>query len=140
MNNTIKSILLALSVLTAPMSVFAAEGAKKVPQQAIDACASKAIGDSCSFTGRKNNTLEGTCRESRRMPGKTVCMPKPPQQAFDACNGKAEGDACTFTGRRDNTVNGNCKKSKHTEGKMICKPAKMLRDGAKPAEKTAPAQ
>lgn len=33
------------------------------PQEAIDACSSKSVGDSCSFSGRNGDAVSGTCIE-----------------------------------------------------------------------------
>lgn len=99
-------------------------GHRPIPKEAMDACSGKAAGDACSFTGRMNNTVEGTCRTPPRAEGQVVCMPKPPKEAFDACKGKAEGDACTFTGRKGTAMSGNCKKPPVGGEEMVCRPAK----------------
>lgn len=104
-------------------------GHRPIPKEAIDACNGKTAGETCSFTGRMDNTIEGTCRTPPRAEGQVVCVPKPPQQAFDACKGKAEGDTCTFTGRRGMNVNGTCKKPPVGGEDMVCRPDKRPMSG-----------
>ena len=43
------------------------------PQEAITACESKNVGDSCSFTGRREETVSGTCVEVEEQ---IVCAPE----------------------------------------------------------------
>lgn len=37
------------------------EGRRGPPPEAIEACAGKSADDPCSFTGRRDDTIEGTC-------------------------------------------------------------------------------
>lgn len=36
-------------------------GRRGPPPEAIEACAGKSANDACSFTGRRDDTIEGTC-------------------------------------------------------------------------------
>lgn len=105
------------------------KGPRPMPKEAIEACNGKTIGETCSFKGRKNDNVEGTCRTPPQTEGQVVCVPKPPQQAFDACKGKSEGDTCTFTGRENRTVNGMCKKSPMGDEEMVCRPQRPMLPG-----------
>ena len=69
------------------------------PAEALQACASLAVGATCSFTvdGRQ---LSGTCRTGPNGEA-AACMPDhphgPPPEAFQACSGLQEGAGCTVT-------------------------------------------
>jgi hypothetical protein len=47
------------------------------PQEAIDACSSRAEGDACSVTFG-DHTMEGTCRKGPNGDGPLACAPKGP--------------------------------------------------------------
>ena len=57
--------LLTLSMASASVSCAAGPGDRGRPQgpppEAIQACADLAEGDPCSFTGRRNDEITGTC-------------------------------------------------------------------------------
>jgi len=46
------------------------------PQQAIDACAKAKTGDTCSFKGRNDQDVSGTCEAARRGGAALVCRPQ----------------------------------------------------------------
>ena len=50
-------------------------GRRGPPPEAIDACSGKASGDACSFTGRRNEALEGTCATGRGGGDQIACRP-----------------------------------------------------------------
>lgn len=45
------------------------------PPEAIDACSNLAEGDACSFTGRRDDTLEGTCMSPPEGGDGLACAP-----------------------------------------------------------------
>ncbi|MBS0290672.1 MAG: hypothetical protein JSS07_11640 [Proteobacteria bacterium] len=92
------------------------------PQQIIDACKSKADGDSCAFTGPRGKEHEGTCHTLPRN-GSLVCIPKPPKIAIDACQNKKEGDSCSFNAPDNNTINGTCLTPPHDKKELACRPS-----------------
>lgn len=72
MNHAVKFVTLAV-VLAAPLAVFASpERGERPgpPPEAIEACASAEEGDACSFEGRNDDIVEGTC-----MPGPVPELP-----------------------------------------------------------------
>ena len=46
------------------------------PPEAIDACANLSEGDSCSFTGRRDDTVEGTCMRPPEGGDELACAPE----------------------------------------------------------------
>jgi len=62
-----KSVAVIFYVLMMTTSVScAAPGSRGgPPPEAIEACAELSIGDSCSFTGRRDDTVEGSCGTPR---------------------------------------------------------------------------
>ena len=55
----------AVAALWAVASVAQPEGGPRrgpPPKEAVDACADAAEGDACSFSGRNDDTVKGTCR------------------------------------------------------------------------------
>ena len=52
------------------------------PPEAIEACADLAEGNACSFTGRRNDEITGTCMVSRKTDKGLVCAPEggPPRE------------------------------------------------------------
>ena len=130
------------------------------PQVAIDACADLTLDDDCTFTGRRGETVSGTCED---IPGgELACVPAggagcargqggsggqgsgpggqgpggehpgPPQEATSACASLAADAACRFTGRDGDTVEGTCK-SPPDGTALACAPARGERQGP-PAE------
>ena len=74
-------LVLALSLMF-PIAVLAADPAppppppKRVPPKAaFDACAKAKQGDACSFKGRMNRDLSGTCEVPRDGGKVLVCRP-----------------------------------------------------------------
>jgi hypothetical protein len=126
---TIHKITACVSILAATIFISAQSdgqrGPHKPPQEAIDACKDKADNDSCTFTGRNQDQLEGTCHKGPDGQGELACHPKPPKEALDACQGKAERDACSFTGRNQENVQGTCMKGPKGEGELACRPEHM---------------
>lgn len=59
----INPVLLALTLANPGGGGQAPDGERPrhPPREALDACADKDSGDSCSFTGREDATVEGTC-------------------------------------------------------------------------------
>ena len=120
------------------------------PQVAIDACATAASGDACTFT-LDTTTLTGLCltRPAHGSGGHhgggsgapppppdagsgsdtttdtttLICVPPPPQALIDACAGLAVDAACTFTSPRDGAdETGTCQTS--AVGNVIaCRPS-----------------
>jgi hypothetical protein len=80
------------------------------PQQAFDACKSKASGDACTVTfGDK--TVDGTCKAHPEGATTLACHPAhmgPPPEAIAACTSKAANDACTVTFKDGKTMAGTC--------------------------------
>lgn len=60
---TTNSFLIALSLTFAAAPVGVAQPPQGgPPQEALDACDGQDDGSLCAFTGRRGETLEGTCR------------------------------------------------------------------------------
>lgn len=87
------------------------------PQEAIDACTGKAVGDACSFA-LGGQTLTGKCvapPPNAPAGAAAACLPDrppgppqgPPPEAIEACKGKAAGDDCSVT-HDGRTLNGKC--------------------------------
>lgn len=128
-------ICLTIGLAALLSSPIQAEEMRKPPKEALDACSSKADGDSCSFTGLQNNTLKGTCRKCYQ--GPLACVPTPPKEAFDACSGKAENDSCTVNMPDNNKINGSCRKGPSGEAGLACIPAQPPKEeGNEPAGNT----
>ncbi|MBN8657354.1 MAG: hypothetical protein J0M11_16605, partial [Anaerolineae bacterium] len=49
-------------------------GRHEPPQAAIDACSTSQLNDACSFTGRNNNTVNGSC-QTPQSSSQLVCVP-----------------------------------------------------------------
>lgn len=97
----------------------------KPPQEAIDACASHAEGDTCSVTFH-DRTMEGTCRKGPNGEGTLACAPKgpppgPPPAAVQACTSLAKGDACKVT-FGDRTLDGTCVTGPNGNEPLACLP------------------
>ncbi|MGC4121445.1 MAG: hypothetical protein QM765_44095 [Myxococcales bacterium] len=105
-------------------------GAMQPPLEALAACASLKVGDSCSFAfdGR---TMNGTCRGPADKPA--ACAPNdlpphgghhgPPAAALDACKSLRDGDSCSFSldGR---SVTGSCRTGPEGQS-AACLPSDM---------------
>jgi hypothetical protein len=62
--NTMLAVLLLLHAslaTTASARPGGGEGRRGPPPEAIEACEGKSANDPCSFTGRRDDTIEGTC-------------------------------------------------------------------------------
>lgn len=110
----------AVLTLTAEAMAALAPPPRLPPQEAIDACASLAAGDACSFAlgGR---TVAGTCRlgpdglksacapsDSPPPPPKDQGAPKPPPQAaLDACASLSADAPCSVV-LDGHTISGRC--------------------------------
>ncbi len=46
------------------------------PPEAYEACADKSAGDSCEMTGRRGDTLQGSCFVPKEEEGSLVCAPE----------------------------------------------------------------
>ncbi len=115
------------------------------PPEAFAACESKQAGDQAQFTGRRGETVTGTCESGKD--GKLFLKPDhppgqagpkdsshspeqqddgqrrqqgPPPEAFAACESKQAGDQAQFIGRRGETVTGTCENGK--DGRLFLKP------------------
>ncbi|RTE65119.1 hypothetical protein EH243_13730 [Amphritea opalescens] len=69
----IMATALGLLLSTAAMSAPERRGP---PKEAIEACASATKGDSCSFSGRRGETLQGIC--DSQDDDKLACAPENP--------------------------------------------------------------
>ena len=112
------------------------------PAEAIAACEGKQEGDQAQFTGRRGETVTGTCQKGKD--GRLCLKPDhppedreegqgnteqqgqgqrpsgPPPEAITACEGKQEGDQAQFTGKQGETVTGTCQSGK--DGTLFLKP------------------
>ena len=78
------------------------------PPEAIQACASKNTGDTCTFTGR-DRQVDGTCElREQTLACRPAHPPGPPPEALAACQGKQDGEACTVT-FQDQQLQGQCR-------------------------------
>ena len=62
-----RTVILAVLLFT-PMTGCASDGDRsgrrqRPPAEAIEACKGKSVGDSVTFTGRRGETLQASCRE-----------------------------------------------------------------------------
>lgn len=57
-----------------PPNQAAARGTRRPPREALAACRRKAVGQPCSFTGRRKETLSGVCRDVQGPAN--ACVPK----------------------------------------------------------------
>lgn len=106
------------SALCAP-----SEGMKRgegPPQEMVDACKGRAVGDAVQVTIQGGRTVSGICRQ---IDGTLVMIPKPPQAAIDACKGRAEGDSAQMKRPNGETVNGTCRM---VDGKLTLMPADAM--------------
>jgi len=66
-----------LGVLLSTMAMAerpAGPGRKGPPPEAVEACASASVRDSCNFSGRRGENLQGTCETVRDE--QLVCLPE----------------------------------------------------------------
>lgn len=93
MNKIVTGILCASLTLGMASAVFASAGTTggKTPsgkvaggelapvvKKAVEACKGKAAGDACTFTGRKDNTINGKCKQRRKADKPLICHPERP--------------------------------------------------------------
>ncbi|HEX4337612.1 MAG TPA: hypothetical protein VH062_16980 [Polyangiaceae bacterium] len=130
MHVNIRSLFVAL-LFGAPLAAQSAGGGPpphgQPPQEAIEACASKAEGDACSVTFH-DRTMDGTCRKGPNGEGTLACAPKgpppgPPPEAVQACANLAKGDACKVT-FGDHTMEGTCVNGPSGNEPLACFPAR----------------
>jgi len=98
---------------------------RKPPQEAFDACKSKARGDACTVTLR-DHAITGQCDappDETQLACRPDHPPGPPPEVLEACTGKAEGDACSFTTPDDQTIAGTCAKGPNGEAQLGCRPS-----------------
>lgn len=63
---TVATLLLTLTILLPSISFANGQQGRRPkgpPPEAIEACEGKNAGDSVTFTGRRNDTIEATCKE-----------------------------------------------------------------------------
>lgn len=81
------------------------------PKEAVDACAKKTAGDTCSFQIHDRD-IAGSCDTGPDGNGPLACHPDgpppPPPEAVEACAKSARGDTCSFTGPDGEAVSGTC--------------------------------
>jgi hypothetical protein len=87
---TLTVALIAVLAITVAWPAFAerSDGRRErrgPPAVAIEACTDAAAGDSCSFIGRRDDELTGTCESRREM---IVCVP----EGHDARHRQRGGD------------------------------------------------
>ena len=114
MNRSTRVLGAALSFLIAPLALAQAPSPPLPPQEAVDACAGRESGASCSFQHDGHN-VAGSCGV---IPGGTTvaCHPPhfhfhhgPPPEALEACKGQQDGASCQFTAPRGETIAGVCR-------------------------------
>lgn len=119
MSRSIRVLGAAASFLIAPLALAQAPAPPSPPQEAVDACAGREAGASCSFQ-HDGQAVGGSCVA---MPGSTTvaCAPLhlrfgPPPEALAACKDQQEGAACQFTAPRGETITGVCRNGPRGEG------------------------
>ena len=117
-------------------------GHRGPPPEAISACQGKAVSATCSFTGRKGESVEGVCRGAPD--GDTskpvACAPNhppggqggpgghhgPPPEALQACQGKSQGATCSVETPDGQTLGGKCDRPPNDSSKpLACRPDNM---------------
>ena len=78
---TLATLLLAPLAEAKPRDLQGGDGARRGPPQvAFDACANQAEDSACSFTGRRDETVRGSCvaprHEQPEQEGSLVCVPE----------------------------------------------------------------
>lgn len=103
--------LCSVALLVFSVGSFADEGqgdrprpGHKPPQEAIDACSGKNDGDACSFTGRRDNNVEGFCRRGPSQEHELVCVPRNHRHAHPLDSGKGDNGSEQF---RNDDAGGN---------------------------------
>jgi hypothetical protein len=114
MNRSTRSLGAVLSFLFAPLALAQEHAPPAPPQEAVNACAGREAGASCTFEHDGRN-VSGGCLA---MPGGGVvaCAPLhlhlrrgPPPEALEACQGQQDGATCQFTAPRGETIAGVCR-------------------------------
>jgi hypothetical protein len=112
LNPSLRPVGFLVSLLTAPLALAQAPAPLTPPQEAVDACAGREAGASCSFE-HDGHTVGGRCRA---VPGGTTlaCAARfghlhPPPEALEACRNQQEGATCQFTSPRGDTIAGVCR-------------------------------
>ena len=123
------------------------------PQEALDACASSTLEESCSFTQANGNTIDGSCVQPPNS-SELACAPQgmnqqngqsplgqapangqvpnggtdnqgPPQEALDACASSTQGASCSFTLQNGITIDGSCVTPPNSS-ELACAPQGMI--------------
>jgi hypothetical protein len=114
----------------------------RIPQAAIDACATQSAGDACAFDVDSHH-VAGTCRQGPDGHGPLACAPDqppppppqgsgagsgddcgppaPPQAALDACANQAAGASCAFD-IDSHHITGTCRQPPDGSGALACAP------------------
>lgn len=93
------------------------------PTFLVAACSGKTQGASCSASGPRGHSFEGTCTPGPSS-GPLFCgrAHTPPAAVTEACSGKADGDSCSRPETRDGgTKAGVCRTG--PAGALACRPA-----------------
>src|SRR5215470_11835845 len=92
----------------------------QTPPEAVQACAGKSAGDSCTVT-HEDKTFTGVCRATadEKLACSPPAPPPPPAAAVQACDGKQAGDTCQLA-RDDQTLDGTCRQ--FASGMLACVP------------------
>jgi len=80
----LSSAISLASILLALPPAFAASagdeprgrGHQGPPPEALEACSGQAEGDACSFTGRRDDTINGTCLNPPHREDTLACVPE----------------------------------------------------------------
>ncbi|HEY1905395.1 MAG TPA: hypothetical protein VGG91_05110 [Myxococcaceae bacterium] len=112
MNSSLRPVGFVVSLLIAPLALAQAPAPPTPPQEAVDACAGRETGASCTFQ-HDGHAVAGSCRAVPD--GTTVaCAPAfghrgPPPEALEACKSQQDGASCQFTAPRGETIAGVCR-------------------------------
>ncbi|ATB26810.1 hypothetical protein [Melittangium boletus] len=120
------SLIRATLVIAAGLISHAAlaqpPGHRGPPPEAIEACASKSQGATCTVTFR-DRQVEGTCDAlGDTLACRPAHPPGPPPEATAACQGLTEGQACTVT-FHDQQHAGTCRTG--PDQQLACFPERM---------------
>ena len=110
-------------------------GGEGPPEEALAACAAIDVGEPCSFTSRRGDSLSGTCTQRPDDSSQVACRPDewpgrdgrgrerrgPPEEAIVACEGVAAGDECFFEARFG-SASGSCRTSRSGDT-LVCFPS-----------------
>lgn len=100
------------------------------PAEALEACTDIDVGEACSFTGRRGDSLSGTCTATPDDSGQVACRPDdwpgrdrrgPPEEALAACAGATSGEDCSFEAPFG-AVSGSCRTSRSGDA-LVCFPS-----------------